>query len=562
MITKSSSGADTTARPGGAGTSVSRDFSYIRDAYYEAWFRFHPERAVDLGVPGHAHRLTPCGDEEIGALVVLNEKLLSALDELAPSELDADDALDFRLMQGAAFLELSELLENDWRLRDPQKFLPLRAVYQLTIRAVEDFPAALKSRLGGIPACLRGARQCLSSEPENIPAAWLEAAIEEATSGSDYLASLPRQVVVRDHSKRLRNLPVLIAEAQDALGEFVKFLEGMGDRAQGDHACGERRFNDLLKYRHFLAVDAHMLHGAGVRLVAALERDLARAAKRLGGHVETRALGAVPDAAQLLSVYAETMQAARAFVAARELATLPEAETLRVVETPLFMRHQIPFAAYCPPAPGEDQVGRYYVTPVTDPEALAEHNLVSAKHTCVHEAYPGHHLQFVTANLHPPSRTWPRLVNASATLYEGWALYCEQLMCEQGFLSGPEHEYVLLRDRLWRAVRVVLDVELNTRNLSVEEAAQRLHDMLGFPMAQARADVSWYIRAPTTPMGYAVGWALINAARDARREMKDYAPKSFHDAILSCGSIPLPLVLERCFGAEFADRIRDSVFAA
>ncbi|MDH3639296.1 MAG: DUF885 domain-containing protein, partial [Gammaproteobacteria bacterium] len=396
--------------------SISGDFDYIRDAYYQAWFRFHPEHAVDLGVSGYADQLTPCGDEDIGALVVLNEKLLSAFDEFSESELDADDAVDFRLMQGAAFLELSELLEADWRVRDPQRFLPLNAIYQLTIRTVADFPEALQSRLTRIPAHLRKARQCLSLQSEDIPPAWLESAIEAAVSGLDYLASLPQQLLIKNHAKRLRGLSGWISDAQDALGEFAGFLEGLGGQAQGDYACGVRRFNDLLKYRHFLNVDADVLYAAGQRLIGTVKRDLDRVSRQLGSDPDRVIQARAPDAAQLLNAYTSTMHAARTFVAERGLVTMPDDETLRVVETPVFMRHQIPFAAYDPPAPGETQVGYYYITPVAEPDALAEHNFSSIKHTCVHEAYPGHHLQFVTANQHAASRTWPRLVNTSATL--------------------------------------------------------------------------------------------------------------------------------------------------
>src|SRR6185436_20269561 len=145
------------------------------------------------------------------------------------------------------------------------------------------------------------------------------------------------------------------------------------------------------------------------------------------------------------------------------------------IETPVFLRHQIPFAAYSDPSPTDAaQLGLYYLTPPTDAEALAEHDEIGLTHTCVHEAYPGHHLHFVTVNGTPAARTLPRLLNASATSYEGWALYCEQLMQEEGFLRQPESRILLLRDRLWRALRVCIDVELHTGELTLEAAADRL----------------------------------------------------------------------------------------
>ena len=256
------------------------------------------------------------------------------------------------------------------------------------------------------------------------------------------------------------------------------------------------------------------------------------------------------------------MQAARQFIAAHDLVTLPAVERLDVVETPVFMRHQVPFVAYQDPAANDPkQHGYYYVTPPQDESQLAEHNYAGLMHTCVHEAYPGHHLQFVTAHLNPSASTLPRLLQASSTLYEGWALYCEQLMQEQGFLDRPQQHLVLLADRLWRALRILIDVEIHSRGIGIEQAADRMATQLGFPRAQALADLRWYSRAPTVPMGYATGWALINALRDRVGPQNGGGGlKQFHDRLLSAGSIALPLVIRRVFGTDMWQNVRDAVF--
>ncbi|MFL6714076.1 MAG: DUF885 family protein, partial [Sulfurifustis sp.] len=173
----------------------------------------------------------------------------------------------------------------------------------------------------------------------------------------------------------------------------------------------------------------------------------------------------------------------------------------------------------------------------------------------------GHHLQFVTANGHAIARSLPRLLNPSASFYEGWALYTEQLMQEQGFLDRPESRIVLLRDRLWRALRIVLDVELHTRGLTVDQAAERMVKALGFPRSQAEADLAWYTRSPTVPLGYAVGWRLINVLRAREVGAADTPSlRMFHDRLLAAGSIALPLVIQRMFGDATWRAVRGSVF--
>ncbi|MFQ5937916.1 MAG: DUF885 domain-containing protein, partial [Acidiferrobacterales bacterium] len=333
-------------------------------------------------------------------------------------------------------------------------------------------------------------------------------------------------------------------------------------------ACGDGYFTNLLHYRHFLDIEVGQVYTLGEQLFAQTERDLKDTCKELYGHHDlaraTKAIQAEhPDKDSLLETYRAQMQAARAFVASHDLVTLTKKERLDVIETPVFMRHQVPFAAYQDPAPNDpEQHGYYYVTPPEDEAQLAEHNFAGLMHTCVHEAYPGHHLQFVTANLNSSASSLPRLLQPSATLYEGWALYCEQLMYEEGFLDRPEQRFLLLKDRLWRALRILIDVEIHTRGATIDQAAERMVAHLRFPQEQAVADLTWYSRSPTTPLGYATGWALINALRDRLRvQNRNFGLKAFHDRLLSAGSVALPLVIRRMFGDGAWQSVRSMVFS-
>ncbi len=533
------------------------------DGYYQAWFRFHPEKAVDLGVEGYAHLLTPCDDDHIGALISLNEKLLASADELDISALSPADRLDVHLVYGGALLELERLAEQDWRRCDPARFLPINAIYQLTVRSVKDLQQALTSRLQAIPGYLREARTFLREAPEQIPALWLESAVTEARVGAAYFRELRQHPQVSEYQ-----LDADLEAAAHAVEDYAAFLErDLGPQAQGDFACGHEYFDMLLRYRHGLSLTADDLHVFGQRLFDTTLAELKAETRRLRGDDDVQALtrqiqAAHPAAAELLAAYQQGMENARAFVMQHQLLNLPREENLNVIETPAFLRHHIPFAAYLQPAPRDpQQQGWYYVTPASSEAALGEHNYASLPHTCVHEAWPGHHCQFVTANLNAVASSLPRLSNPSATLYEGWALYCEQLMQEQGFLQAPESRFVLLKDRLWRALRILLDVELHTRGLELADAAQRMQTALGFTYEQAMADLTWYTRAPTVPMGYATGWALINAARERLRQQEaEFDLAGFHDQLLAEGSIALPFVMRTQFGDAFWEDVRQDIF--
>ncbi len=544
-------------------------FEALVKDYYQAWFRYHPEEAVEVGAPGYGHLLMPFGDDDKGALVCLNDELRVGLEELDSATLADDQRVDRDLLYGAASLENQYLLDIESRTPDPVRLLPIYAIYQLTIRRLSDFATTMLARLNAIPEYMARAKDHLHSRASQIPSLWLESAATGAHRGCEFLQALPQHPKVVDAEIAATELDSAITNATDALRDYGQFLSNeLAPRAQGEFACGQLYFENLLRYRHFLDIEISQLYDLGQQVFRQTERDLADACKTLFGHDDVAAATAAiqgdhPTKAELLSVYQQQMQAARDFVVSHELVTMPEKERLDVIDTPIFMRHQIPFAAYSEPAPNDpEQQGYYYVTPPADEEQLAEHNYPGLMHTCVHEAWPGHHHQFVTANLNPSAHTLPRLLNPSATLYEGWALYCEQLMHEQGFLNRPEQRFILLKDRLWRALRIIIDVEIHTRGTTIEQAADRMVTHLGFPRAQALADLKWYSRSPATPMGYATGWALINAARDRTRlQGATFSLKAFHDRLLSAGSIALPLVITNVFGERMWTSVKDMVFS-
>ncbi len=545
-------------------------FNSLLEQYYGAWFRYHPEQAVHVGVNGYEEKLTPFDEEEIGALISLNQKVISALDELEVAELDESQRLDFTILYNAVNIELQQLIDDDWRYRRPQNYLPLEAIHQLVNRPVENVHQALKHRLQAIPGHLRAARNYLDQKPENIPAEWLDDAIASAEAGVDYLRNVLRNPMIVSKFQNPARLQPVCDDAAHAMEDFARFLkQDLQSKAKGSFACGRKHFDELLNDWHCLDLDADQLHAFGEKLFNETREQLEVLSRELPGeHSIESQLSRIRenhpqyDNNVLLDAYRNRMKAAFDFVRDKQLVTMPESQSLKVVETPVFLRHEIPFAAYDEPTYSDpEQRGYYYVTPVRSQGHMLEHNWISIDLTCVHEAFPGHHLQFATANQNPRN-SLPRMLNASATLYEGWALYCEDLMHEQGFLDKPDHQFIMLRDRLWRAMRVMIDVELHTRGLSIDDAAQRMCNELGFSIDQARADLNWYCQSPTVPMGYATGWALIRALRDEVSSQEGFSLKMFHDQLLSVGSCALPLVIKCAFGDDAWRRVHARVFGS
>ena len=201
--------------------SAGEAFAKLLEDYYQAWFRFHPLAAVEAGVEGYADQLPPYDDDEIGALVGLNEMFLASLDELDYAALGPDQLMDYRLAYSAALLENHELRESDWRHHNPARFIPLEAIHQLFMRPVANFEQAIEARLAQFPEYLRGARSHLIDTAELVPVLWLDSAIVEARSGAEYLRSLethPRLASIRDRH-------TLVEVAARALEDYAHFLE-------------------------------------------------------------------------------------------------------------------------------------------------------------------------------------------------------------------------------------------------------------------------------------------------------------------------------------------------
>ncbi|HWO41928.1 MAG TPA: DUF885 domain-containing protein [Candidatus Eisenbacteria bacterium] len=533
-------------------------FASFCESFFKEYFDLNPTEAIYYGVEGYDHRLKDFSDDCYREEQAFAHASLEALRRISVKDLDADEAIDYALLEGRLTLERYQHEKEDYRLKWPDLYLPLEAIYILTVRPTRDFATSFLRRLEAAPQMIRQGIANLSRGDANPPRLWTEMAIEAAKSGVGFLDRLPEHPKVRAEVGDPDDLRSGIRALKSRIDDFRRFLEtDLLPRSRGVYAVGEEHYELLLRHKHFLDLDAQNLLALGEALFERTKRELAAVAEELapGKGVEfvtRRIQDRHPSADELLGAYEQAMRAARDFVSQAALVSFPPKEALHVVPTPEFRRHEIPFAAYLSPSPKDPgQVGYYYVTPVSDEELLREHNWVGLENTSVHESYPGHHLQFTVANSIPGALTLPRLMNESSVFYEGWALYCEQLMQEQGFLKSKEHRFVILKDRLWRALRIIIDVKTQTGQMTYDQAADLMVRELQFPRAQACADLNWYSQSPSGPMGYALGWSMINRLRARQQDLLGarFDLRDFHDRLLSAGSISLPLVERRCFTA-------------
>ncbi|HUU56965.1 MAG TPA: DUF885 domain-containing protein [bacterium] len=532
---------------------MSEDVNIIIGRMLDRENELSPPAATFKGVHDYDEQWDDPGPEGIAAYEAYVDEYLGLV-EAAAETARGDDAVDFALARARLIREDTYLRLIDEPRRNPIG-VPATVTQAIFIMLARDYAplaerlGAVRARLEKVPAYCEQAKRALQK-----PVARFAALAEKmAAQGGPFLSRVVPAAAEKAAFKDAAALREAGERAAAALADYVSYAKGLPSRE--DFAAGREAFDRLLREYHMLDFDADSLLAFGEESVAQAQDEMRALAEKIKpGAAPAEMIEAFkkdhPAADEVLAFYREWMDRSRAFVVEKDLCGIAEGEELEVIPTPEFERAVIPYAAYMPPAQYEKrQKGFFYVTPV-DPDAspeereqkLAGHNRVKVPVVALHEGYPGHHLQLCWAN-----RVTNRIRREthSNPLIEGWALYCEEMMREQGFYRDDRMVLGQKKDTLWRAARVVIDASLHTGKMTFEEAVAFLVDKVSLERVNAEAEVNRYIYTPTQPMSYLVGKREIMALRDEYFERRpDSSLRDFHDRLLAVGSLPVKLVRE------------------
>jgi uncharacterized protein (DUF885 family) len=523
-------------------------FAHLANAYFEASYRASPTSATDLGIHTYDHLLDDLSQTAIRARIAELKAFRRQFRALDVKTLQNGDDTDYELIRSDIENELW-LLEDtrDWET-DPSYYVadPFFSIFLLASRDFAPLPDRVKNlaaRLEQVPALLAAARANLKNPPHILT----EIGIEETQGALEFCETLLPQLAAQ--MKITRRLGRAVENARRALRAFLDYLqEDLTLTSTGKLGIGAKHYAKILKYEHMLPYTIAQVVAMGERVFQETERELGAWAKRIDRtktwrEIADEARTQFPPRHRLLSAYRREVAHLREFVSEHDLVTLP-AQDCEVVETPPFDRALNSYAAYIAPGPFEpEQRGQLWVTPVDTRapraqqiEQLEEHCNFLYPVTAAHEAYPGHHVQLVRAN--QVGSRW-RKHFSSSIFAEGWALYGEELMNEAGYYDDPRVRLFQLKDRLWRAARVITEIGIHCYDLPMDDAARFLVEKVGLTHGAARAETRRYIAEPGQPMSYLIGQLEVERLRQKFRRLP---LKKFHDLLLDSGTIPFGLV--------------------
>ena len=535
---------------------TSAPFSSLVKDYLDERYEESPTWASMLGLTAYDERLEDLSAEAFRRREAAVRDWTKRLAAIPDDGLSPDERIDRDVI--LASLRGRELTQPrlEWK-RQPNTYLnpSLGGVFTLflhRLRPERDLAEAARARLLGVTRQVADGKANLDFAL--VPRIYVDRAIGQAKAAARYALELVPQEV-KDPTLR-QKVAEAGATAAGSFEDFAAFLETNKARAAGDYAIGEELYTALLREKELLPYGVRELQARGREQYDLLSNEANRIAGQInGGGTWTevcerlnRVHAPTPDA--MRAEYEEWTERARSFLADTGLVTLPPGERCTVEPSPHYQRPIQAVASYNqPPAFSDSLHGHFFVpyppdgTPPDEVQKRLEGNCSAGiPTTAVHEAYTGHHWHLVMAK---QNRSSIRRTHFTSYFAEGWGLYAERVMREQGFFSDPRHLLFQYEATLFRAARIVVDTSLHMNEMTFDEAVDFMVKNGNLTPPNAKAEVGRYCSWPTQASSYLTGMLEIIDIRTrwlAKRGSADRgALRAFHDAITSTGSIPTSL---------------------
>lgn len=538
------------------------------DAFLAEWFRREPLAGTRLGDHAHDDRLDDVSAEARSGTLAFFRETMRRLDaDVRPERLSEAGRVDLDVFR--RHLESTIWLREtfDPFRDDPRVYgdYVAESVYllltQSTLPAETNRRNALE-RMAEIPRIVDSARAQVGRPPR----VKVETAVRQAEGAVGFYE---REVFqLQGDRPGEGDFAAPAARAVEALKRHVAFLkQEVLPRSGDDWRIGADLFARKLDYELDAGLTADEVLAEAEREASRVEAEMGVIARQLWAEsfpgeavppddpegrrtMVRRVLDTIGErhgtAETLVQDARATVREIQDFIRARRILALPEPDQLRIVEMPEFMRGNS--VAYLNPAPPLDARGtsEYAISPPPSdwtPERaeslLREYNAAMLKILTIHEAYPGHYVQLEYSN-RCPSKI--RRVLASGTFAEGWAVYTEQMMLDQGFGGGDlALRLQQLKFYLRAVVNAILDNRMHCGGMTDDEARDLLVGRAYQTEGEAEGKIVRSKQSSCQLSTYFVGrTAFARLRRDLQRELGDrFRLDAYHEAVLGEGTVPV-----------------------
>jgi len=569
--------AATPAQP--AAPSADEQFADIGKRWLDGYMKLNPVSATQTGDHRFDAELDDLSEAGRKASLDFSKGMLADLEKIDRTKLSRANQVDFGILRNQLRSDIwtGETLQS-WAW-DPLLYSQIAggSLYTLMAREFAPLPDRLRAataRMQKLPGLFAQMRANL--DPARVPKIHAETI---AKQNKGVLSIVDEQIVPQ--AKELpdgdrQKLEAAIADLRKAVDENQAWIDKqLVPNAKGDFRIGAALYDAKLAFALNSPLSRQEIRTRAQAQLASTRAEMyAIARKVLAGKPKAPPLPETPNDSQqqaaiqaalelayaehpardkVVATAEEALAKATEFVRAKNLVGMPDAP-VKIIPMPVFQRGVA--LAYCDsPGPLDNALDTFYaVSPIPDDwtakqvdSYLREYNTRSIAELTVHEAMPGHYLQLWHSNKYPSVL---RAVLSSGAFVEGWAVYGEKLMVDQGFLDNdPLYRLVHLKWDLRVIANAILDQAMHVDGMTREEAMQL---MTVQTFQEEREAAGKWVRAELTSAQlptYFVGWQEhLDLRREAeKRDGDKFDLKRYHDTVLSFGSPPVRYVRELMF---------------
>lgn len=547
----------------------------LADAYFEqVYFRYSPTTATQQGFHGYDAQLENYARATLDRETTDLEKFKTKFEAIPASQLDLTSQGDRELLLGNIRSTLLSI--NTIRLweKDPDYYSSgisnsAFVLMERTFASPDDRLKLLIAREKQMPAALEDARQNL----KNPPHIYTEIALEQLP---DIIAFFKKDVPEAFQQARNEQLRAEFSQTNAAVIAALEAYRGwvskdLLPRSQGDFRLGADTYSRLLLDEEMVDTPLPRLLEIGYadlhKNQAAFNRIAAEIDPKRTPHEILAELGSDhPAPGHLLTSFSDTFQGLIQFIQSHHIVEIPSPILPKVIETPPFLRATTT-ASMDTPGPLEKIATEAYFN-VTLPgahdtrrqveERMAEFNRGTIVSTAIHEAYPGHYVQFLWV---PRSPSKVRALLGANSNAEGWAHYCEQMMLDEGYgqpgtgaRDARDAKMIRLgqlQDALLRDARFVVGIKMHTGQMTFDQGVA-FFEKEGYQTHESGLVETKRGTSDATYLYYTLGKLEILKLRAdlQKKEGAEFNLEKFHDAFLQQGFPPIKIVRRALLGDD------------